>query len=152
MRRIALVALAATLTAPALGQFGDQAGFTEVFKPDFYRRDMPYSDYLQLEEWQRPIIEIPLDDYQVSFDLGTKECRDEMSQLKDELQADPDNAMRIAMRPIREWEVEKRELKRLLVADIQGQLGPLQLQRWPSLERAMRRRRSFPRRVSPASR
>ena len=44
MRRIALVALAATLTAPALGQFGDQAGFTEVFKPD-YRRDMQlYSD------------------------------------------------------------------------------------------------------------
>ncbi len=145
MRRIALMALAATLTAPALGQFGDQAGFTEVFKPDFYRRDMQlYSDYLQLEEWQRPIIEILLDDYQVSFDLGTKECRDEMSQLKDELQADPDNAMRIAMRPIREWEVEKRELKRLLVADIQGQLSPLQLQRWPSLERAMRREKELP--------
>ena len=114
MRGFALAALAVTLSSsPALGQFGDQAGFTEVFKPDFYRRDMQlYSDYLQLEEWQRPIIEILLDDYQVSFDLGTKECRDEMSQLKDELQADPDNAMKIAMRPIREWESEKRELKR----------------------------------------
>ena len=145
MKGIALAVLTVTLSAPALGQFGDQAGFTEVFKPDFYRRDMQlYSDYLQLEEWQRPIIEILLDDYQVSFDLGTKECRDEMSQLKDELQADPDNAMMIAMRPIRQWEIDKRELKRLLVADIQGQLSPLQLQRWPSLERAMRREKELP--------
>ena len=135
----------ATTTTPASAQFGDQAGFTEVFRPDFYRRDMQlYADYLRLEEWQRPIVEILLDDYQVSFDLGTKECRDRMSLLKDELQADPENAMKIALRPIREWEAEKRELKRLLIADIQGQLSPLQIQRWPSLERAMRREKELP--------
>ena len=135
----------ATTTTPASAQFGDQAGFTEGFRPDFYRRDMQlYADYLRLEEWQRPIVEILLDDYQVSFDLGTKECRDRMSLLKDELQADPENAMKIALRPIREWEAEKRELKRLLIADIQGQLSPLQIQRWPSLERAMRREKELP--------
>jgi hypothetical protein len=135
----------ATTAKPASAQFGDQAGFTEVFRPDFYRRDMQlYADYLRLEEWQRPIVEILLDDYQVSFDLGTKECRDRMSLLKDELQADPENAMKIALRPIREWESEKRELKRLLIADIQGQLSPLQIQRWPSLERAMRREKELP--------
>ena len=135
----------ATAAKPASAQFGDQAGFTEVFRPDFYRRDMQlYADYLRLEEWQRPIVEILLDDYQVSFDLGTKECRDRMSRLKDELQADPENAMKIALRPIRQWEAEKRELKRLLIADIQGQLSPLQIQRWPSLERAMRREKELP--------
>ena len=89
-----------------------------MFRPDFYRRDMQlYADYLRLEEWQRPIVEILLDDYQLSFDLGTKECRDKMSLLKDELQADPENAMKIALRPIREWEAEKKQLKQILIAD-----------------------------------
>ena len=133
------------VSTPASAQFGDQAGFKEVFRPDFYRRDMQlYADYLRLEEWQRPIVEILLDDYQVNFDLGTKDCRDKMSQLKDELQANPENAMKIALRPIREWEVEKRELKRTLIDSIQGQLSPLQIQRWPSLERAMRREKELP--------
>ena len=149
---IKLLGLAFVMAAstPASAQFGDQAGFREVFRPDFYRRDMQlYADYLRLEEWQRPIVEILLDDYQVNFDLGTKECRDRMSMLKDELQANPENAMKIALRPIREWEEEKRELKRTLIDSIQGQLSPLQIQRWPNLERAMRREKELPQGTLP---
>ena len=133
------------LTAPASAQFGAQAGFNEVFQPDYYRRDMQlFMDYLKLEPWQKPIVEMMIEDYQISFDAGTQSCRDEMQNLKDEMMADPANAMQIALRPIQKWEREKQTMKLELIENIRTQLSPLQMERWPSLDRAMRREKDLP--------
>ena len=133
------------LTAPASAQFGAQAGFNEVFQPDYYRRDMQlFMDYLKLEPWQKPIVEMMLEDYQISFEVGTQTCRDEMQNLKDEMMADPANAMQIALRPIQNWEREKQVMKLELIENIRTQLSPLQMERWPSLDRAMRREKDLP--------
>ena len=133
------------LTAPASAQFGSQAGFAEAFQKDFLRRDMQlFVDYLRLEDWQRPIIEVLLDDYQITFDAGTDACKNQMSNLKEEMLADPDNAMEIALRPIKEWETEKKQMSLEFTENIRAQLSPLQMQRWPSLERAMRREKELP--------
>ncbi|MCH2145536.1 MAG: hypothetical protein MK082_10410 [Phycisphaerales bacterium] len=147
-RLSALLALTLGLlgfTAPASAQFGTQAGFAEAFQKDFLRRDMQlFMDYLRLEDWQRPIIEVLLDDYQDDFDGGTEACKDRMSGLKDEMLADPENAMEIALRPIKEWELEKKRMRDDFIANLRTQLSPLQMQRWPSLERAMRREKELP--------
>ena len=133
------------MTAPASAQFGAQAGFNEVFQPDYYRRDMQlFMDYLKLEPWQKPIVEMMIEDYQISFDAGTQSCRDEMQNLKEEMMADPANAMQIALRPIQEWEREKGVMKLELIENIRTQLSPLQMERWPSLDRAMRREKDLP--------
>ncbi len=133
------------LAAPASAQFGAQAGFNEVFQPDYYRRDMQlFMDYLKLEPWQKPIVEMMLEDYQISFDGGTQACRDEMQNLKEEMMANPANAMEIALRPIQNWEQEKMGLKLELIENIRTQLSPLQMERWPSLDRAMRREKDLP--------
>lgn len=132
-------------TAPATAQFGSQAGFAEAFQKDFLRRDMQlFVDYLRIEDWQRPIIEVLLDDYQITFDAGTEACKDRMSNLKEEMLADPENAMEIALKPIKEWEREKKQLRTEFIENIRAQLSPLQMQRWPSLERAMRREKELP--------
>ena len=141
---ITLLALI-TCTTPAMAQFGGQAGFAEAFQRDFFRRDMQlFVDYLRLEDWQKPIIEVLLDDYQVSFDAGTEACKDRMANLKDEMLANPDDAMEIALRPIKEWEVEKKQIRDDFINNLRTQLSPLQMERWPSLERAMRREKELP--------
>ena len=140
-----LVLAITSLTAPAMGQFGSQAGFAEAFQKDFLRRDMQlFMDYLRLEDWQRPIIEVMLEDYQADFDIGTEICKEEMKDLKDAMLADPQNAMEIALRPIKSWDVEKKRMRDEFIANIRTQLSPLQMQRWPSLERAMRREKELP--------
>jgi hypothetical protein len=142
---LAAMMISLGLTAPASAQFGPQAGFNEVFQPDYYRRDMQLIvDYLKIEQWQKPIVEMMLEDYQISFDAGTQACRDEMQNLKEEMMANPENAMQIALRPIQNWEREKELLKLELIENIQTQLSPLQEERWPSLDRAMRREKDLP--------
>ena len=136
---------ALTLTTSASAQFGNQAGFAEAFQKDFLRRDMQlFVDYLRLEDWQRPIIEVLLDDYQIDFDEGTESCKDQMSNLKDAMLADPERAMEIALQPIKDWEVRKKQMRVDFMDNIRAQLSPLQLQRWDSLERAMRREKELP--------
>ena len=133
------------LTAPAAAQFGNQAGFAEAFQKDFLRRDMQlFVDYLRLEDWQRPIIEVLLDDYQIDFDEGTESCKDQMAGLKDAMLADPERAMEIALQPIKDWEIRKKQMRTDFMDNIRAQLSPLQLQRWESLERAMRREKELP--------
>lgn len=142
---LAVMMISLGLTAPASAQFGAQAGFNEVFQPDYYRRDMQlFMDYLKLEQWQKPIVEVMIEDYQISFDGGTHSCRNEMQNLKEEMMANPEDAMQIALRPIQKWEREKGLLKLELIENIRTQLSPLQLERWPSLDRAMRREKDLP--------
>lgn len=130
----------------AHAQFGGQAGFAEAFQKDFMRRDMQlFVDYLRLEDWQRPVIEVLLDDYQISFDAGTDACKNAMTELKNEMIANPDQAMEIALRPIKAWETEKRQLRDVFIDNVKTQLSPLQMQRWANLERAMRREKELPR-------
>lgn len=142
---VAACAASLFMSSTASAQFGNQAGFAEAFQKDFLRRDMQlFVDYLRLEDWQRPIIEVLLDDYQVSFDAGTEACKDQMANLKDEMLANPDRAMEIALRPIKDWESEKKRMGYEFIENIRAQLSPLQMQRWESLERAMRREKELP--------
>lgn len=136
-----LVLAPSSATSPAAAQFGGQAGFAEAFRPDFLARDMNlFVETLQVEDWQRPILETLLEDYQVSFNAGVEQVRQRMSELKDAVAgASPDRVMSMIMGPIDQWTREKAALRDKFLGDVKSQLSPAQQENWPRFERALRR-------------
>lgn len=150
-RRLVSAALLASacfaLPAPSSAQFGGQAGFADAFQPDFLARDVSlFVEALGLEEWQRPIVETLLSDYQVSFASGVEGVRQRMSGMKDQLNSsDPNEVMRKVMAPIDAWSTEKIRLRDEFIENVRSQLSDMQLERWPRFERAFRREKSLDR-------
>lgn len=143
------VTTAIAAAAPAHAQFGGRAGFAEAFVPDILQRDLPLmTSSLQLEEWQRPVVEALLSDYMTAFNTGTEALKDRMKAASQDAQhADPTNAEAIlekVMKPMNSWRDEKRQMLEKFKADLKSQLGPQQLERWPHFERTLRRERMLP--------
>lgn len=134
------------LAAPAAAQFGGDAGLANAFRQDFYRRDLLiFNEVLDLEDWQRPIIDVLLDDYAASFEAGLAGMRDEISKIRVDLGGeDGTRIMERMMGPLAAWEREKAVLRDQFLANVQTQLGPGQIDRWPALERALRREKDLP--------
>lgn len=136
----------ALIVPPALAQFGGDAGLANAFRQDFYRRDLTiFNQVLQLEDWQRPIIEVLLDDYAASFETGLAGMRESIGKLRGEVAGDDGRQiMERMMVPLEAWEREKVVLRDQFLADVQTQLSPAQIDRWPALERALRREKDLP--------
>ena len=140
------VATAIATAAPAHAQFGGRAGFAEAFVPDILQRDLPLmTASLQLEEWQRPVVEALLQDYMTAFSTGTEALKDRMkAESQNAQRADPTNADAIlekVMKPMNSWRDEKRQMLDKFMSDLKSPLGPQQMERWPTFERALRRER-----------
>lgn len=150
-----VVALAAASTssllpsAQAAPQLGQSAGFTEAFQADFLARDMELIvETLELEDWQRTILESLLSDYQNDFRIGVDGLKDKLKAKGEEIKASGDrNAMGIIMGPIGEWTREKAMLRQRFLDNLRGQLSESQAARWDALERAMLREKELPRGV-----
>jgi len=143
---VAVTAAFGAAATPAAAQFGGRASFGEAFQPDILQRDMMLmTSSLQLEEWQRPIVEALLSDYMVSFSTGVEALKDKMKAASQEAArstpADGDAILEKVMKPLDAWRVEKAQMKDKFLSDLRNQLGPQQLERWPSFERALRRER-----------
>ena len=139
-------AIIVTTAAPAHAQFGGRATFGEAFVPDILQRDLTLmTSTLQLEEWQRPVVEALLQDYVTAFNTGVEALKDRMkADAQHTLSADPTNANAVlekVMAPIESWRDEKRRMLDKFMADLKSQLGPQQMERWPNFERALRRER-----------
>jgi hypothetical protein len=146
---LAVTAAFGAAATPASAQFGGRASFGEAFQPDILQRDMMLmTSSLQLEEWQRPIVEALLSDYMVSFNTGVEALKDKMKAASQEAArstpADGDAILEKVMKPLDAWRVEKAQMKDKFLSDLRNQLGPQQLERWPSFERALRRERMLP--------
>lgn len=146
---LAVTAAFGAAATPAAAQFGGRASFGEAFQPDILQRDMMLmTASLQLEEWQRPIVEALLSDYMVSFNTGVEALKDKMKAASQEAArstpADGDAILEKVMKPLDAWRVEKAQMKDKFLSDLRNQLGPQQLERWPSFERALRRERMLP--------
>jgi hypothetical protein len=135
--------------ASAAPQLGQSAGFTEAFQADFLARDMDLIvETLELEEWQRTILESLLADYQNDFRIGVDGLKDKLKAKGEEIKAGGDrNAMGIIMGPIGEWTREKAMLRQRFLDNLRGQLSESQAARWDALERAMLREKELPRGV-----
>jgi hypothetical protein len=143
LRRLSSLALALTFlaAAPAPAQFGARTGFEEAFKPDYLARDISlFNDHLELEEWQRPIVEILLDDYAVSFQAGMDAMREQMAGKRDEIVS---RGAAGVMPVIEAWTREKVRLREEFLTNVKSQLSETQNARWPRFERAFRREKSL---------
>ena len=142
------IALPAT-EGRALAQAGRRALFGEAFRPDILQRDMTLmGQKLQLEEWQRPVIEQLVDDYATAFNTGVDALKDRMraaseSAVREGTQGG-DQVLQRVLEPLKAWRTEKEQLLAKFTADVKSQLGEQQLERWPAFERALRRERLLP--------
>ncbi len=136
-------------SANAAPQLGQSAGFTEAFQADFLARDMDLIvETLELEDWQRTILESLLADYQNDFRIGVDGLKDKLKAKGEEIKAGGErNAMGIIMGPIGEWTREKAMLRQRFLDNLRGQLSESQAARWYALERAMLREKELPRGV-----
>lgn len=146
MRRTAVAITLAvaywTYSPSASAQFGGR-GIEDAFVPDFLARDVSlFVESLGLEDWQRPVLEALVMDYQTSFDTGVTSVKDEMGKVKDQLGTGTPNQetiMALVLKPIERWTTQKKELRDRFLENVKTQLSDQQLERWPKFERAMRR-------------
>lgn len=144
----ALLVCALVGTPAAHAQFGGRSTLTDAFQPDILQRDMDLLiSVLELEEAQRPVIEMMLQDYADAFARGTDQCKDRMKQAADSMrlnssgQPDGDRMLSAVMRELDAWRGDKQQLFTKLTSDVKSLLTQLQLERWPAFERALRRER-----------
>jgi hypothetical protein len=140
---IALLIVAAplALSSPAAAQFGGRAAMSEAARPDVLPRDLLLiMDTLQLEEWQRPIMESLIDDYNLSFTTGWQQTIERMKQVA---MTSKGGSAKGLMEPIVAWLPEKQKLFAEFMANVKGQLSEVQQDRFPKLERAMRREKAL---------
>jgi len=144
---VVALAAGAAFTPATHAQFGGQSNFAEAFQPDFLPRDMvTFNDYLGLEEWQRPIVEMLMEDYNTSFRAGVEGVRDEMRAIAERLQGTSnEDVMDLVMGPVQTWMNDKRRLGEGFLENVRGQLSDRQNERWPDFERALRRDKELPR-------
>ena len=123
-----------------------RGGMAALFVPDFLPRDMPvFVDSLGLEEWQRPIMETLLDDYQTTFNTAADGVRASMGQFKDvAANTDPDKIIEMITKPLLSWGDEKKRLRQDFLESVRSQLSEVQVEQWPRLERALRREKALP--------
>jgi len=147
---IAMVTLAGVATSPASAQFGGRGGFAQAFQPDIMQRDVTLmTSSLGLEEWQRPVVEALLQDYMSNFNTGVEALKDRMKVASDDAgklatSNGGDAVLEKIMAPLNSWRTEKTQMLEKFMSDLKSQLGPQQLERWPSFERALRRERLLP--------
>jgi hypothetical protein len=142
----AVTAASFTLTPCAQAQLPREAGFNEIFSTDFMPKDMSlFVDFLELEDWQKPVLEALLSDYQAEYRAGEQGLRDKLTAMKDQIAGAGENgALTVLMKPIEDWKAEKEAMKQRFLDDVKGQLSDAQLERWPRLERALRREKQLP--------
>jgi hypothetical protein len=123
-----------------------RGGMAALFVPDFLPRDLPvFVDSLGLEEWQRPIMETLLDDYQTTFNTAADGVRASMGQFKDvAANTNPDKIIEMITKPLLSWGDEKKRLREDFLESVRSQLSDVQSEQWPRLERALRREKALP--------
>ena len=148
--RLAVTAIAVgcalTGTPTAEAQFGGRSGMASMFTPDFLPRDLPiFVDALSLEEWQRPVLEVLLQDYDANFTTAADGVRSKMASFKDiAAGANAERVIELISEPLVAWTAEKKKLREDFLAGVRGTLGDTQVENWPRLERALLREKSLP--------
>jgi hypothetical protein len=150
-RPIAMLAIATALVAarPAEAQAGRRMLFAEAFRPDIMQRDLSLMvQQLQLEEWQRPVVEALISDYTTAFNTGVEALKDRMrvaseNAVKSGVQGG-DQTLQKVLEPLAGWRAEKEQMLAKFTSDVKSQLGAQQLERWTAFERALRRERLLP--------
>jgi len=138
----AVLALPLAAAAPASAQFGGRSAMMQAVEPDVWSRDLPiFAESLQLEEWQRPIVEMLVEDYLATFNAGIDAMKQQMQGISAKGEKP---SVQDVLQPLEDWAGKKKELYANFLQGVRSQLSEQQLERWPVLERALRRERLLP--------
>ena len=100
---------------------------------------------MQVLRLPQPQLEALMQDYVTSFNAGSDDLKEKLKAAQQAATAggasNPDAILDSIMKPIGPWMEEKRRLSETFLTNLKSQLGPQQLERWPSFERALRRER-----------
>ncbi|MEQ8843980.1 MAG: hypothetical protein RIB58_03920 [Phycisphaerales bacterium] len=136
----------AVVAAPALGQFGGgQFGGAEG--PRVGREQMErYAELLELDETQREIAQMMLEDYIDGVQTAMDQMREAAQQARQEFEETRDRSAFADLREMGEQTQERAQaLEDQLMGDLRSMLTPEQEARWASVERAHRRLTTLPR-------
>jgi len=127
-----LVGLAA---APALAQFG--GGFGGL-GPEVNREQLEdYADLLGMDQTQREIAQMLLEEYVAGAQTASDAMRDAMQRARDEFRETRDRSAFQAVGEVRErTQAELDRLEQQFLSDLESMLTPAQAERWPRVERA----------------
>jgi len=138
----AVAAIALAFASPSAAQFGSRSLMTQAFEPYVKQRDLPIlMETLTLEEWQRPIVDMLVEDYLASFNAGIETLRTRMQEAGAGSEKGDIGAL---LRPLQTWRQERQEIYNRFADLVRSQLSAAQLERWPAWERAVRRERLLP--------
>lgn len=144
---VAGLAAATVVTGAASAQFGQSAGFGDVMRPYYIRRDLQvFADELDLDETQRSIVETFFWDYEDEEASRKEQMLQSIANLRDDLQdIGREEAIALIFEPFenkaRDWE-QSREM---LLNNVQAILSERQLEQWPEFRRTLRRVKELPR-------
>jgi len=143
---LAATAVVVGMTGAASAQFGEAAGFANMMRQDYLRRDLQLiSQGLDLDEGQRVIVESFYEDYTDNFNEAVENMRERFRNMRGELQTqDREQVMRVVFEPLKELQAEKQRLHDAFESNIKLILNDRQLDQWQAFKKMMLREKQLP--------
>lgn len=129
------------------GAFGGMGGGMgrEMFAAPFSTREMErYGEFLGLTQEQREVVRMLVEAQVEAFQAQARVVRDKMDQIREEFREYRDPSVWEGMQGVMEnFRRFREESEKTLLGDVQAILTSAQAERWPALERTMRRDRTI---------
>ena len=147
---IITIATISTLAMPAQAQpggFGGGMGAMgrDMFAAPFSTREMDrYGDFLGLSSEQKEVVRMLVEAQVDAFQTRARTIRDKMDQIREEFREYRDPSVWEGMQGMmEEFRDFRAETEKALLGDVQAILTAEQAEKWPELERTMRRDRTI---------
>ena len=144
---IGCASLLVVLAQPALAQFGGGGGFGGMDAPRINREQLSdYADLLGLDETQREVAQLMLDEYIDGVQTAADALREASQEARQEFEETRDRSAFTDLRELSEQTRERMEtLESRFMDDLRVLLTPEQEESWVRVERAHRRATTLPR-------
>ncbi len=144
---LAAVSMLATPTQAQPGGFGGGMGAMgrDLFSAPFSTREMErYGDFLALTQEQKEVVRMLVEAQVDAYQTRARTIRDKMDQIREEFREYRDPSVWEGMQGMmEEFRDFRLETEKALLGDVQAILTAEQAEKWPELERTMRRDRTI---------
>ena len=141
---VALAAIAA-LTTSASAQFGEAAGIAQSMQQEYFNRDITtIVRELELDQYQRLIVEALYEDYQTDFEDGLDQMKERFRSMRSKMVAgDEKRVMKMVFGPWEDWTIQRKRLGEQFLENVKVILNQEQLEGWPAFERSLFREKNI---------
>lgn len=146
----AAIAAASFLAPVSVEAQGFRGGMMEAMRPAYSSDDLRIlADVFELNDDQRAIAQLLIDDYSESYRSGAAVVREEMERMFQELREGGNREnwremIEQAQAPLEAWRKKADGLNNQFLNDFKATLTESQVEQWPAFERRMRREKGIP--------